>query len=184
MPRVKERRRPNESLGDYLERLRDARTRAIADSLPRAWGDWLNELGKTWPWDWFGTYTFSDPRVTPAGARHFFCWYLRSAGAVGLTQPYAFRVDEYGTLRGRLHLHALIGNVSHLLPFCGEYLPPGRWGKPCCWIHRWPCGYARILPFDPKKGACYYLSNYITKALGDWELIGFDSGSLIFPRNK
>jgi hypothetical protein len=58
-------------------------------------------------------------------------------------------------------------------------LPHGKWGRPCCWLHRWPCGYARILPYDPTKGARYYVAKYVSKTLGDYDFIGFEEG-LIF----
>ena len=62
-----------------------------------------------------------------------------------------FRADEYGPLGGRLHLHALVSNVGHL--------------RRLTWMDRWDArnGYARILKFDPEKGAAYYCAKYVTK---------------------
>lgn len=174
MSRVKERRRKRESLPDYFERLQEEKHQAQRESLPRAWGDWLSELGKEWRWDWFGTFTIRDPKTTPEAAHHFVRRYLDIAGQVGIAKPFAFRIDEYCPTSGRLHLHALVGNTSHLHLACGEFLPPDQWGRPCCWTHRWPCGYARILPYDPTKGAAYYVTKYVDRPSSDWELIGFD----------
>jgi hypothetical protein len=64
--------------------------------------------------------------------------------------------------------------------FCGERLAPSEWNRRCCWVHGWPCGYARIYPYDPAKGARFYLSKYVTKALANWDLIGFDADTLKF----
>jgi hypothetical protein len=175
-------RQEGESLVRYCDRLRCEKGAARANSLATVWGDWLEDLGKEWPWDWFGTFTFSNPSVTSAAAHYFFHRFIRMAAQTGVAQPYAFRADEYGPRGGRLHLHALIGNVSHLQRFCGVRLPPHSWGKLCCWVHRWPCGYARILAYDASQGARYYVSKYVMKALGDWELLGFDSGNLRFRK--
>jgi len=92
-----------------------------------------------------------------------------------VTKPYAFRADEYGPATGRFHLHALIGNVKTVAMYCGRHLPAGFWGKSCCALHQWPCGYARLFAYDPQLGARFYLSKYVTKAMGDWQLVGFES---------
>lgn len=148
------------------------------------------------PWDWFGTYTFSD-LITPPGARYWFQRYLtlvedavngwkypppsRRNGwgyvddqrSLPRSRVHAFRGDEYGPRGGRLHIHALIGNVAGLRRYCDQRLPAGEWGKKCCMLHAWPCGHARVLRYDPKKGASYYVAKYCIKSLGDWELYGF-----------
>ena len=68
-----------------------------------------------------------------------------------------FRADEIG-LRGRFHLHALVTGTAQL--------------RRLSWMDEWNRrnGYARILAFDPKKGAAYYCAKYVTKQFGDWEL--------------
>jgi hypothetical protein len=145
-----------------------------------ALGKWLTELHQQYPWDWFATLTFAREGITPAGAQYWFRRYLDGAGEAGIAKPYAFRADEYGPLHGRYHLHALVGNVSHLQIYCGARLQKNEWGNPCCWVHRWPCGYARIFPYDPQRGASYYLSKYVVKALATWELIGLETENLVF----
>jgi len=182
MPRYpRDRRGKGELLGHYLARLEQQRWSWEQSQPSGHWGNFLERLGKTYPWDWFCTFTFSNPSVTADGAHYWFRRYL--ARAEGLTKPYAFRADEYGGQNGRLHLHALVGNVDHLLRFCGERLSSNRWGTECCWLHRWPCGHARILPYDPGRGARFYIAKYVTKNLGDWELMGFDEG-LVFKSEK
>lgn len=161
------------------------------NELINALGQWLSAMHEYYPWDWFATLTFADERstrgstitradITQDGAAYFFRRWLQGAAAVGLAMPYAFRADEYGPLYGRYHLHALIGNVAHLQRYCGERLPKGAWGKSCCWVHRWPCGIARIFPYDPQRGAHFYLSKYVVKAIANWDVIGFDSEDLVF----
>lgn len=140
----------------------------------------LEDLHQKYPWDWFGTFTFARKAISPEGACYWFRRYLEEAGRVGIAKPYAFRADEYGPATGRFHLHALIGNVSHLTMYCQQRLLAREWGRPCCWLHRWPCGYARIFPYDPSRGARHYLSKYVTKDLANWDLIGFETDNLTF----
>ncbi len=145
-------------------------------------GGWLSGLA---PWMWFCTLTFSQP-VNPSTARYWFDKYLQkiedavnspsvdSANTFGRRKEIrAFRGDELSPQRGRLHIHSLIADVEGLSIFCGVKLPPTKWGRRCCWTHAWPCGYARILPYDPKRGASYYVSKYVANPIGDWELYGF-----------
>ena len=102
-------------------------------------------------------------------ARRHLRWLEKAAGL----PVYGFVGVERGHTGGLLHLHALLGNVAHLRPYCGTRLAPGVWGRDCCLIHAWPCGIARVLPYDPTLGAAYYVSKYVTKELGEWELFGF-----------
>jgi hypothetical protein len=140
-------------------------------------GDWLLTLA---PWDWFASLTFNR-LVSANGAHYWFRRYVDWAEKASGVPIKAFRADEYGSRQGRLHIHALVGNVrvgplfdhGSLLAFCGERLPPGHFGLKCCATHAWPCGYARVFPFDAEKGASYYMSKYVVKSNGDWELIGF-----------
>src|SRR5262249_14388811 len=55
---------------------------------------------------------------------------------------------------------ALMGNVAHL--------------RRMSWVDKWNelAGYARILPFDARKGAAFYCAKYVAKNLGDWEMSG------------
>jgi len=138
--------------------------------LKQEMGKWLGTLTR---WDVFSTWTFSYP-ITENGAmywsRRHLGWLEEMAG-----QPiYAFYAVDRGTCGGLLHVHALVGNVGHLKKYCGHPLPPATWGRySCCMLHAWPCGYARVYPYDPKLGAAHYVANYITKKLSEWELYGF-----------
>lgn len=55
-------------------------------------------------------------------------------------------------------MHALISSVGnlHRLEWMDE------------WNRR--AGFARIRPFEPGRGATYYVAKYITKQIGDWDL--------------
>jgi hypothetical protein len=140
-----------------------------AERLNETMGDWLGKLA---PWDVFSTWTFSRP-VTLSGAmywgRRHIRWLEKAAG-----QPiYAFVGAERGDRGGLLHLHGLVGNVGHLKPYCGIRQDPGTWGLKCCMLHAWPAGIARVLPYDPARGAAYYVGRYISKRLAEWQLFGF-----------
>lgn len=165
-----------------------------------AMGTWLGTLA---PWTWFATFTFSQ-LVSFARARYWFEQYLRLANNVidhsrsnethrrpnGFSylemdpshirkNIRAFRADELGHHNGRRHIHSLIADVESLLIDCGEKLPPTEWGRKCCWTHAWPCGYARILPYDPKLGAAYYVSKLLTNPLSEWDLYGFPQSATV-----
>ncbi len=121
--------------------------------LAEAWGSFL----AGYPWDWFVTLTFREPVVSFRAHRlfHSFCCDIdRIAG----TPIGWFRADEYGPRGGRLHIHALMLNVAHLR----RLSLMDKWQK--------LAGYARILPFDPDKGAAYYCAKYVTKTFGDWDV--------------
>jgi hypothetical protein len=125
-------------------------------------------------WQWFSTYTF-NMQAKPDTAHRMFRNHLSFIeNRVGL-KVYAFRGDEFGVLNGRYHIHALIGNVGEFPAYCGEHLPnrkPGDKPRPCCGVHSWPGGYARVFPYDPAISATGYVSKYVTKDFGDWDLIG------------
>jgi hypothetical protein len=142
----------------------------VSDSeLKDVFGQWLGQLA---PWDMFSTWTFSRP-VQLGGAMFWARKHLRWLEKVAEQPIYGFLGVERGDTGGLLHLHALLGNLGHLRPYCGRRLAPGQWARSCCMVHAWPCGLARVLPYDPNLGARFYVSKYITKHLAEWELVGF-----------
>ncbi len=174
----------------------------MREELKTAMGEWLGGLA---PWDVFSTWTFSRP-VNVQGAMYMARRHLRWVEKAAGVPIYGFVGVEKGERGGLLHLHALLGNVARLKPYCGTRLAPGEWGgrlnsawvrsqpekfsalgipmrcrwvrekktdRQCCMVHAWPCGIARVLPYNPKLGASYYVSKYVTKQLGEWELFGF-----------
>lgn len=130
-------------------------------------GEWLGQLA---PWDVFATWTFSH-LVTVDGAMFWARRHLRHLAKLAAQRVYAFVGVERGKTGGLLHLHSLVGNVGHLRAYCGERLSPGKWGRGCCMVHGWPCGHARVLRYDPKLSASYYVSKYVSKNLAEWELV-------------
>jgi hypothetical protein len=137
--------------------------------LKEAMGTWLGQLA---PWDVFSTWTFSRP-TREGGAMFWARRHLRWLEKKAEQPIYGFVGVERGQSGGLVHIHALLGNVGHLKAFCGERLSPGQWGRACCMLHSWPCGLARVLPYDQELGARYYVSKYMSKRLAEWELIGF-----------
>jgi len=139
------------------------------DVIKEVMGDWLGKLA---PWDFFCTWTFAKPSTVDGamymGTRHL-DWIEKVAGV----PIYTFVGTEKGKVGGLVHLHALLGNAAHLKPWCGKKLPPRTWGFPCCLLHAWPCGYARVFPYDPVLGAKHYVSKYICGQVAEWELRGF-----------
>ncbi|PYX52810.1 MAG: hypothetical protein DMG76_28030, partial [Acidobacteria bacterium] len=91
-------------------------------------------------------------------AHHLFASFVRRIERAAGVPTFWFRADEIGHRGGRFHIHALIGNVAHL--------------RRMTFIDRWNelAGYARILPFDSKRGAAYYCAKYVAKEINEWEL--------------
>lgn len=121
--------------------------------LAKAWGQFLSQFS----WDWFVTLTFRDC-VLSFRAHRLFGYFVRDLEKAAGIPIFWFRADEIGSHGGRFHIHALIGNVAHL--------------RRMTWMDRWNdwAGYARILPFNEKKGAAYYTAKYVTKQSGDWDV--------------
>src|SRR6516225_2498584 len=111
---------------------------SVQSHLAEAFGEFLSG----YLWDWFCTFTFRDLVPSFTAHRRFRYFMLDVEQAAGLPIAW-FRADEYGPHGGRLHLHALVSNVAHLHRFT--------------WMNRWEKrnGYARILPFDPERGAAH-----------------------------
>ena len=139
------------------------------DEIKEAMGTWLGQLA---PWDVFSTWTFSRPTQV-SGAMFWALRHLRWLENKAKQPIYGFVGLERGKTGGLVHLHALLGNVGHLKPYCGTPLPPGQWRRACCMSHGWPCGYARVFPYNPELGARYYVSKYVSKRLAEWQLVGF-----------
>lgn len=159
----------------------------------QAFGEFLERLAN---WDVFATWTFGRPpvsssitasgksfridgqykgHVSEAGAaywarRIFDIW--RSMAGVPI---YGFWATEVGEVGGLVHLHALAGNVGHVPPYCGERMPSSVWNLRCCLLHASPVGVARVLPYDKSRGAGFYVAKYVTKQVGEYGFVGFES---------
>lgn len=63
---------------------------------------------------------------------------------------------------GRLHLHSLVGGDT-------EGSPREAWRD---WFQDPFGGRAKIVVYERDKGAEYYLSKYVSKSLGEYEVLG------------
>ena len=139
------------------------------NAVKEAMGDWLGELAV---WEVFSTWTFSSP-VTVNGAMHCARRHLQAIEKRTGRQPHAFVATEVGARGGLLHLHALLANLGAYSAYCGTRF--GRWdvwGRRCCQVHAWHRGIARVFPYDAELGARHYVSKYVVKDFGEWELYG------------
>ena len=132
-------------------------------------GNWLQHLA---PWDVFFTGTWSKP-VAIDGVLYGMREYLRTVESWAGIPVYAYFGVERGNKGGLLHVHALVGNVGHLKPYCGLRLAPNERGLKCCLLHAWRWGYARAVSYDPALGAAYYVSKYVVKNLAEFDFVGF-----------
>lgn len=129
---------------------------ALLDS----WGSFAIELDGIYRWEWYGTFTFRDDRLGPEGChkrwrrwthllnRRVFGvrYWKRGQGAAWL------RGTESHRARNVRHYHALIGG--------------GVGGESVFeWMERWDelAGFARIFPYEPAKGAAWYVTKYVAK---------------------
>lgn len=148
------------------------------------WGDWLS---REWDWSWWVTLTY-DPRRGVKGSpthgrmevdnrtgeryfasvagwslseRHFHEWLGEALGDSTGATPWAgsvywLRGREQNPWRYGTHFHALIGGVPT------DVSRSRAWGL---WFSRH--GNARIEPYNPDRGAGWYVSKYVAKELGD-----------------
>jgi len=133
------------------------------------WGRWLTESFE--PFDWWTTLTF-DPKRGPSGVdghtavgwalsdRYWREWLSEVTGDDGSTglvasRSWWIRGREPNPWRYGTHFHALIGGVENL----------NRTAAWRAWFFRH--GMARIEPYDPRKGAGWYVAKYVVKELGD-----------------
>lgn len=162
------------------------------EPLKAAWGDYIDEAGRQLSgWDWFATLTFRNPErkvITKHTLDGILCpgrsyqvekfpgwtkpgWKyahraLRELGdklmskRLGDTVPYWIGCMEYQHWRGVPHWHVLVGNTG-----VGTQTEERRMD----WVDWWwsHYGIARILPYEERLGARYYLGKYLTKELAD-----------------
>jgi len=126
----------------------------VNSSLRELWSEWLNE----YDWNWWTTLTFRN-KVTKKAANKKWNRWLRAIEEETEVSPGYFRVTE-NQERNVLHFHALMLGVEHL--------------RRLTFMDRWfeIAGYARIYPYDSKRGANHYLTKYISKELSDYKFGG------------
>lgn len=133
-----------------------------------AWGEWLSR----WQWDWWVTLTY-DPKRRPSASathtavgwslsnRHWHEWLAEAVGDSSGSSPWPgspfwVRGREPNPWRYGTHFHALVGGVGT------DTSRKRAWES---WFIKH--GLARIEPYDPRRGAGYYVSKYVIKELGD-----------------
>ena len=130
------------------------------EKVREGYGTWLSK----YPWQLWCTLTFRYAPSSASALRSYRRWLNRSGLWLG-GLPYSFVGTEEGRLFGRVHLHALIG-----VGRCNDSLQIDREWLWSTWYQSY--GRALILPYDRSKGASFYISKYITKELGDYEVLG------------
>lgn len=113
--------------------------------LTEAWGEWLGK----WPWQLWSTLTFKQEQSHNSATRafrNFAQWLQKDSPSAGW-----FCAHEIGDY-GRLHLHALLGGLGPHVSVNMLW----RW-----WFDRY--GRAQLLPYDPTRGAAFYISKYVVK---------------------
>jgi hypothetical protein len=135
--------------------------------LPPAFGMFIARLAA---WDWFlNPLSFRDrapgfgppvPHLALRRITEFLSHIQSNAG-----RPIGWVVaEEFGRLGGRYHCHALITGVRDL--------PRQYWQR-----EAYRCfGRTRIAPFDPKRGAAFYVSKYEGRLTGQIHLGGTLAG--------
>ena len=135
------------------------RKKELAD----AYGEFIND----WPWDWFGTFTFREA-IHPESANKIFNRYTHYLNRSMYGVRYTNRPNDGAIIvrgsewqgRGVLHYHALIGRIA-------------KGVRRFEWMEQWNkmAGFARIYPYNPNRGARYYLGKYVIKG-GQIDLMG------------
>jgi len=161
---VESARKPSKELGatqtwrrQALHRLaRDRRTPWV--TRPEEADQWGAFLGG-FPWDWFTTQTFPDVIGPDAAARLHKRWTRALEEFLGHAVRQA-RALEFQK-RGVIHYHALLWGVH---PDTRRIDWEGAWQEISG-------GYAAIYPYDPTRGARYYVGKYVAKG-GEVDLLG------------
>ena len=130
-------------------------------ALRDAWAEWLDLLDKKLGWDWYVTLTFANDRKAPEAADKAYRLFIhklnRAVYGVRYTRRgegvWWVRATEHHRYRDVIHYHALIGGVFNV--------------RRLTWMDVWSNemgeGWARIQPYDRRRGARYYLAKYIAK---------------------
>ena len=131
---------------------------------PRTMANQMGEFLSRFHWDWFVTITFRDEPTDYGAWRRTYAW-LRSLEKSARRHVGAYIVIEYHRWRaGRNymvpHSHLLVTGVAGLKRTVVWKRTFDRYGR------------TRILPYDPQKGASYYVAKYVAKEVferGEWD---------------
>ena len=101
-------------------------------------------------WDLYATPTFRYPVTYPQAQRAVSEWVTH----IG-PQAFAYVAYEEGKAGGRFHCHVLLGGVGGEI---AKTYPGALWRR----------GNINIQPYDPQRGACWYVSKFPA----DGEIVG------------
>lgn len=118
----------------------------VNPSLRQAWVDLLDR----YEWSWFTTLTFRDLPKSYTVANRIKKWLKAIKKAERRPLSY-FMCMEWTRVQNRPHAHLLMGNL--------EGIRRDKWWS--TWYTQY--GAARILPYDSRLGASYYLTKYVVK---------------------
>jgi hypothetical protein len=104
-------------------------------------GTWL----ASYRWQLFVTLTFAVDRVSSERAKKLFEQFAQASGK----NVIYFLVVEWHKFRDNVHIHALLGGVENEL--------------------NWKYGISRVLRYDSKLGARFYLSKFIGSEMVEWD---------------
>jgi NitT/TauT family transport system substrate-binding protein len=122
-------------------------------SLGDAWGAWIERLAA---WEWYLTLTFVEI-VHPEAADKRWRAFVRQVEGKRGRQIAWVRALEYQR-RGVIHFHALLAGMEFLAYNAVRRL--------------WPWGFSWIRPYEPGRGANFYLGKYVAKG-GEVDLVCF-----------
>jgi hypothetical protein len=113
-------------------------------------GEWLHNF----EWDIWCTFTFRFAVKNPFNAKKYFERFNKN---LNRNISYFIGIENFKT-SDNVHIHALLEGVKDI-----TYVQLGQiWYK--------PYGYAYIRKYDPKLGASYYITKYVTKEFCDWDI--------------
>lgn len=124
----------------------------------------LVNLLNRYNWDWFTTLTFVNPPTTYTAGNRVNRWITTLQKQE--KRKIGYYITQEKTKLGCPHFHLLMGNLTGV--------SRKKYWK--LWFKK--NGAARILPYDPKKGACYYLTKYVIKDIfrnsDTWDIQGLE----------
>lgn len=112
-------------------------------ALQHAWGAWIESLAR---WEWYLTLTFRES-VHPEAAGKRWEGFVRAVE--GSTRQLRWVRALEVQRRGVIHFHALTAGMERL-----RYNAVRR---------QWTWGYSWIEPYQPGRGAHFYLGKYLAK---------------------
>lgn len=134
---------------------------STGQKIGQAFGDWIDGMAA---WEWYATLTFRDPADPRFPGWSKIGWKSAHNALNKLNNALVMELDYQNPLwvacmelqqRGVPHWHMLVANVGD--------------ERRMSWLDWWfrNFGIARILPYEEKLGARYYLGKYLVKAQAD-----------------